>query len=90
MFSLYKETEDYNSIIYMTVELYFINEHLIKRFDFSSIKDKLYNIDDACIKSDIRYPIFIYIIDKNNLKQQRIAYSNYMDFFCIKCVFNIY
>lgn len=79
LFSLYKKTEDYNSIIYMTVELYFINKYLIQRFDFSSIKDSLYNIDDACIKSDIRYPIFIYIIDKNNLKQQRIAYSNYMD-----------
>ncbi len=80
LFFAYAAQKELRKILFLTIDLFFKNNYLIKKFDFAMIKKEIFEINITTIKADIRYPIFIYIIDKNNKNQQRIAYSNYMDY----------
>lgn len=64
----------------LAVDSYFLNPHMIRRFDLKKIYESIYTTDNDRIKRDINYPIFVYITDKNDYKKQRIAYSNYLDY----------
>ncbi|WP_416829290.1 hypothetical protein [Ectobacillus polymachus] len=76
----YKKNNQLLECIELIVDAYFINQNLIKRFELSEVIEKVQKSDDELIKKNIKYPIFIYLYDKNDYKTQRIAYSNYMDY----------
>lgn len=80
LFSAYVYVKDYRKIMDLSCNLFFKNKNLIKKMDFNKIKKELFETSSIDLKADIRFPILIYIIDKNNINQQRIAYSNYMDY----------
>jgi hypothetical protein len=85
----YKESNLLMKCIELTVDAYFTNRNLIKRFSLDGIFENVKNCDDATIKRSIKYPIFVYIFDKNDYKSQRIAYSNYMDYNNLKTLQDI-
>lgn len=79
LFLAYNNNNSIFEIVNMIVDNYFINKNLINRVSIRSIVDKIKYTRDLEIKKSIKYPIFIYLNDSNDYKQQRIAYANYMD-----------
>ena len=79
LYNSYANLSLINSIINITVNAYFKNHNLIKRFDIKEYFDIVKHSRSPEVKKSISYPIFIYLCDKTDHKSQRIAYSNYLD-----------
>lgn len=63
----------------LIVNSYFEDENLIKRCDLNLVSLKIKEKRSKAIFRDINYPIFIYINNRFDLKEHRIAFSNYLD-----------
>lgn len=79
LFTVYTNQKDIGKLIKVAVKAYFINENFISKLHLVSVSRVVKNVDSNEIFKCIDYPIFTYISDKNNLKQLRIAYANFMD-----------
>ena len=76
---VYSLTNNANEIIDLTVNAFFANPNLVRRFNLQSNLKIVKLLVSKEYKKKIQYPIYIYISDKSNYKEQRIAYSNYLD-----------
>ena len=79
LFSIYNKTNQIDKAVSVIVDSYFEDENLIKRCSLVQLIEKIkcgYNRD---IYKMIDYPIFVYISNKLDIKEQRIAFSNYLD-----------
>lgn len=72
-------TNNVNEIIDLTVNAFFTNPNLVRRFDLPGNQKSVKLLVSKDYMKKIQYPIYIYISDKSNHKEQRIAYSNYLD-----------
>ena len=78
LYYAYIEQNDLLKIIYFTIKVFFMNQNLIKKFDFNLIKDRIYNLDIETLKKDK----FIDLLKdkkalneiKNNLLNDAITY----------------
>lgn len=69
----------YEEAISIIVMYYFKNENLIRRCDLKLLYEKLKRMRNRDVLKKFDYPIFVYLFDKLNTKNHRIAFSNYLD-----------
>ena len=79
LFRAYCEADMIKEAIATVVNSFFDNENLIRRCDLSIAKDRIKEKRSKDIYRNIDYPIFMYLADKFDTKEQRIAFSNYLD-----------
>lgn len=79
LYLAYYSDGDIDKAISLIVNSYFEDENLIKRCDLSKICKKIKERHDKTVYRDIDYPIFIYISNRFDTKEHRIAFSNYLD-----------
>lgn len=79
LFSVYSITNQMKKAISIIVDTYFEDENLIKRNNLVPIIERIKSITYKDIYRMIEYPIFVYISNKLDVKEQRIAFSNYLD-----------
>jgi len=70
---------DYFSYIKLTVKLYFENNLLINRMHLKECFSKIGKRPSFEIKSNISYPLFVYLFDMNNKRAKNIAVANFFD-----------
>lgn len=73
------ESNRIEEAINIAVSAYFENENFIRRCDLKCVNEQIINSRSRKIYSNIEYPIFIYISNKFDFKEQRIAFSNFLD-----------
>ena len=79
LYEAYLKMDNFLEAVNMVIEAYFINYNLINRFNLKKLSLKVNSKNDDNVKRSINYPIFMYLLNKNDYKAQRIAYSNYLD-----------
>ena len=79
LFFVYCRTNQINEAISIIVDSYFENPDLIRRCNLLPLVEKIKSSLNKEIYETIEYPIFVYISNKLDFKEQRIAFSNYLD-----------
>lgn len=79
MYSILYEAGQYEKAIEVIVDAFFENENLIRRCNLKLIFEKLRRIRIPELFGKIEYPIFVYLCDKLNIKNHRIAFSNFLE-----------
>lgn len=79
LYSIYNQTGQIEKAVSVIVDSYFEDENLIKRCSFVQLIDRIKSSSNRNIYKMINYPIFVYISNKLDIKEQRIAFSNYLD-----------
>ena len=69
----------YEQAVSIIVNAYFENKNLIKRCNLKVLHSKLKKSHDKIIYKKIEYPIFVYLFDQLDIKNHRIAFSNFLD-----------
>lgn len=72
-------SKKFKELVIMFAKEYFINENILSAIDLNDIAEELLYNSELDTKKEILYPICIYIIDKANIKHQRIAFSNFIE-----------
>lgn len=78
LFFVYCIKGEYISAAQLAFEVYNENENLIRRYDFESLKNAVTKFGKSEFKQSIYAPLIAYISNKNDLKLQRTAFSNFM------------
>lgn len=79
LFSVYDKTNQIDKAVELIVDSYFEDENLIKRCSLMRLIERIKCSSNRDIYRLIDYPIFVYISNKLDIKEQRIAFSNYLD-----------
>ncbi len=79
LFSIYDKTNQIDKAVSIIVESYFEDENLIKRCSLAPLIERIKCSLNKEIYRTIDYPIFVYISNRLDVKEQRIAFSNYLD-----------
>ncbi len=79
LFSIYDKTNQIDRAVSLIVNSYFEDENLIKRCSLVQLIERIKCSSNRDIYRVIDYPIFVYISNKLDIKEQRIAFSNYLD-----------
>lgn len=79
LFSIYNKNNQVDKAVSLIVDSYFEDENLIKRCSLFQLIEKIKHSFNKDIYRMIDYPIFVYISNKLDIKEQRIAFSNYLD-----------
>lgn len=77
---LFIDWEKYLDLICLIVNNYLVNKNLIKLIIVEELMEKIKKIKNHEMMKNINYVIFTFIYDNNDLKLQRIAYSNFMNY----------
>ncbi|MCH4891403.1 hypothetical protein EZV73_27785 [Acidaminobacter sp. JC074] len=78
LFKAYCLNGDYYEAVKLTVDTYFTNSELIRKFDTNSIITRVKRTRNINLKKSIYSPIFCYIAQPLNFKNQRVVLSNFM------------
>lgn len=65
--------------ITIVINAFFENENLIRRCNLMLALEKIKSLRNREIYKLIEYPIYVYITNRFGFKEQRIAFSNFMD-----------
>lgn len=79
MYSILYKAGKFEKAVSIIVNSFFENENLVRRCNLSMLYEKLKRSRNRELFGDIDYPIFVYLYDKMNIKNHRIAFSNYLD-----------
>lgn len=83
-YSVLYDSGQYEKAVVVIVNAFFENENLIRRCNLELLYEKLRRKRIPNLFGKIDYPIFIYLCDKLNFKNHRIAFSNYIEIQGIK------
>lgn len=77
---IYRKTKNYLSVVRCITNAILKNANIQKRIDIQRVNEDITRNLTREIKRDISYVVFVYLSAPSDYKQQRIAYSNYMDY----------
>lgn len=77
-------------LISLAVKAYFINVCLVQRFAMKTYVQIIKRRISVKGKAMIEYPLFFYIHDKTNFKEQRIAFANFLEWNNIHSVYDLF
>lgn len=79
LLEIYTGKSNHNLALKLLVETYFSNEFLFERLNNSGIYTVPKRIRDRAIQKELYYTIYIFLVDRGNIKQQLVGYNNYLD-----------
>ena len=79
LLTIYKGKQNHDLAIKLLVDIYFGNEFLFKHLNNSGIYMLPPRIRDRTIQKEQYYTVYLFLVDRGDLKRQLVGYSNYLD-----------